>query len=215
MEDNLLVRRLRDRDEAAFVEAIKELGPTLLRVARLYVRNDQVAEEVVQDAWIKVLESLDRFEERSSFKTWVLTILVHTALRRGQQEARSSPLSAILGNSDPTLGDDQLDLDRFFSGDHPRWPHCWATVVPRLDQLPEEQLLSAETMKVVIAAIADTPDTQAAVLVLHDIEGWPSDEICRALELTDGNRRLLLHRARNRIRAALELYFDESQRADA
>jgi RNA polymerase sigma-70 factor (ECF subfamily) len=213
--DRLLLRRLRDRDEGAFVEAIRALGPTLLRVARLYVRSDQVAEEVVQDTWINVLESLDRFEGRSSFKTWVLTILVHTALRRGQKEARSFPFSAVLQTSDSALSDDQLDLDRFFSGDHPRWPHCWATVVPRLDQLPEEQLLSAETMKVVSAAIEDTPHTQAAVLVLHDIEGWPPEQICRALELTDGNRRLLLHRARNRIRAALEQYFDESQRADA
>ncbi|MDP9262579.1 MAG: sigma-70 family RNA polymerase sigma factor [Actinomycetota bacterium] len=214
-DDCLLVRRLRNRDEGAFVEAIRALGPTLLRVARLYVRSDQVAEEVVQETWINVLESLDRFEGRSSFKTWVLTILVHTALRRGQLEARSSPFSAVIQTSDSTLSDDRLDLDRFFSGDHPRWPHCWATVVPRLDQLPEEQLLSAETMRVVNAAIADTPDAQAAVLVLHDIEGWPPDEICRALELSDGNRRLLLHRARNRIRAALEQYFDESHRADA
>jgi RNA polymerase sigma-70 factor (ECF subfamily) len=106
-------------------------------------------------------------------------------------------------------------LDRFFSGDHPRWPSTWATVVPRLDELPEEKLLSGEAMGVVEAAISELPDTQAAVLILHDIAGRPPEEICETLELADGNRRILLHRARNRVRAALELYFDDKLETNA
>lgn len=183
----------------------------MFRVARIYVRTDEVAEEVVQETWINVLEHLHRFEGRSSFKTWVLTLLVNTSLRRGQREARSAPFSSIARTNDAVPQDDTFELDRFFAGDHPRWPHAWATVVPRLDHLPEEKLLSAEVMKVVSDALSALPESQAAVLILHDIEGFPAEEICEALELTDGNRRILLHRARNRIRSVIERYFDDSR----
>ena len=213
-EDARLVSRLRAGDQAAFVETVRSFGPTMLRVARLYVRSDEVAEEVVQEAWISVLEGLERFEGRSAFRTWVLTILVHSAVRRSKREARSSPFSAVAHDSSES-GQDSLDLDRFFSGDHPRWPSTWATVVPRLDELPEEKLLSGEAMGVVEAAISELPDTQAAVLILHDVAGRPPEEICETLELADGNRRILLHRARNRVRAALELYFDDKLETNA
>ncbi len=214
-EDARLVSRLRAGDQVAFVEAIRWLGPTMLRVARLYVRSEEVAEEVVQEAWISVLEGLERFEGRSALRTWVLTIVVHAALRRGTRETRSSPFSAVAPDTDSASGGANFDLDRFFSGDHPRWPSAWATVVPRLDALPEEKLLSGEAMGVVEAAISELPDTHAAVLVLHDIEGRPAEEICETLELSEANRRVLLHRARNRVRAALEHYFDEKLETDA
>lgn len=214
-EDARLVSRLRAGDQAAFVETIRSLGPTMLRIARLYTRSEEVAEEVVQDAWVSVLNGLERFEGRSAFRTWVITILVHSALRRGQREARSAPFSAVAQDRSFASGEDSLDLDRFFSGDHPRWPSAWATVVPRLDALPEEKLLSAEAMGVVETAISGLPETHAAVLILHDIEGRTPDEICESLDLTDGNRRVLLHRARNRVRAALEHYFDEKLEIDA
>lgn len=210
-----LVDRLRAGDQAAFVETVRSFGPTMLRIARLYVRSDEVAEEVVQEAWTSVLEGLGRFEGRSAFRTWVLTILVHSALRRGRREARSSPFSAVARESGTTSDDENPDLDRFFAVDHPRWPSTWATVVPRLDELPEEKLLSGEAMGVVEAAISELPATQAAVLILHDVEGRPPEEICETLELNDGNRRILLHRARNRVRAALEHYFDDRLETDA
>ncbi len=213
--DEVLVKRLRAGEEAAFVEAIRDIGPTMFRVARVYVRTDEVAEEVVQETWINVLEHLDRFEGRSSFKTWVLTILVNMSLRRGQSEARSAPFSAIARTNEAVTQDDSFELDRFFARDHPRWPQAWATVVPRMDHLPEEKLLSTETMRVVSDALSTLPKSQAAVLVLHDIEGLSSEETCEALELTDGNRRILLHRARNQIRNALERYFDDPQGTDA
>jgi RNA polymerase sigma-70 factor (ECF subfamily) len=214
-EDARLIGRLRDGDQAAFTEMIRSFGPTMLRIARLYVRSDEVAEEVVQEAWISVLEGLERFQGRSAFRTWVLTIVVHSALRRGQREARSAPFSSVGKDSGSASGDDGLELDRFFSGDHPRWPSTWTTVVPRLEELPEEKLLSGEAMGVVETAISQLPDTQAAVLILHDIEGLPAEEICETLELADGNRRILLHRARNRVRAALEHYFDDKLAFDA
>lgn len=214
-DDAQLVTRLRAGDQDAFVETIRAFGPTMLRIARIYVRSDELAEEVVQEAWISVLENLKRFEGRSAFRTWVLTIVVHAALRRGGRETRSSPFSALSRDSDTAAADSGFDLDRFFSADHPRWPSAWATVVPRLDGLPEEKLLSSETMGVVEAAISELPETHAAVLVLHDIEGRPPEEICRTLELTDGNRRVLLHRARNQVRAALEHYFDDGLQTDA
>jgi len=214
LEEARLVARLRSGDEAAFVETIRSLGPAMLRVAELYVRDRQVAEEVVQEAWISVLGGLETFEGRSSFRTWVLTILVHAALRRGRRESRSAPFSAVAGGSEAAAADD-FDLDRFFTGDHPRWPSCWATVVPRLDGLPEDRLLSAEAMEAVRRAISELPEAQAAVLILHDVAGWPPDEICRLLDLTDGNRRVLLHRARNRVRAAVERYFDDTSVTDA
>lgn len=214
-EDARLVSRLRAGDQAAFVETIRSFGPTMLRIARLYVRSEEVAEEVVQEAWISVLESLERFEGRSAFRTWVITILVHSALRRGKREARSSPFSAVARDTQSASSEDSFELDRFFSRDHPRWPSAWATVVPRLDALPEEKLLSAEAMGVIETAISGLPETHAGVLILHDIEGRAPEEICEMLELTDGNRRVLLHRARNRVRAALEHYFDEKLEIDA
>jgi RNA polymerase sigma-70 factor, ECF subfamily len=207
-EDARLVSRLRAGDQAAFVETIRAFGPTMLRIARIYVRSDEVAEEVVQEAWISVLEGLERFQGRSAFRTWVITIVVHAALRRGSRETRSSPFSAVARDTDNAGGGNSFDLDRFFSADHPRWPSAWATVVPRLDELPEEKLLSGETMRVVEGAISELPEAHAAVLILHDIEGRTPEEICETLELSDGNRRVLLHRARNQVRAALEHYFD-------
>jgi RNA polymerase sigma-70 factor (ECF subfamily) len=185
----------------------------MLRIARLYVTSPEVAEEVVQEAWISVLEGLERFEGRSAFRTWVITIVVHAAVRRSARETRSSPFSALA--SEGGAAGETFEVDRFFSGDHPRWPSNWATVVPRLDALPEEKLLSGETMAVVGAAIAELPDIQGAVLVLNDIEGRSPEQICQTLELNEGNRRVLLHRSRNRVRAALEQYFDDKLANDA
>lgn len=186
----------------------------MLRIARLYVRSPELAEEVVQEAWISVLEGLESFEGRSAFRTWVITIVVHAAIRRSARETRSSPFSALVSES-AVADDGSFDVDRFFAGDHPRWPSNWATVVPRLDTLPEEELLSREAMAVVETAIAELPETHGAVLVLNDIEGRPPEEICETLELSEGNRRVLLHRARNRVRAALEHYFDGRLALDA
>lgn len=172
----------------------------MLRVAESFVRNRAVAEEVVQETWLKVLTSLDGFEGRASLRTWIFVILGNVARRRGEREGRSSPVADLGGG-----GEDS----RFFPGDHPRWPHAWSTLVDAWTWIPEERLLSAEVREVFRAALQELPARYAVVLTLRDVEGWSADEVCGLLGLTPENQRVLLHRARARVRAALEGYFEE------
>ena len=197
-----LVARLRAGDDAAFMELIDRHGAAMLRVARMYVRDRAVAEEVVQETWLAVLQGIDRFEGRSSLKTWIFRILTNRAKTRGERESRTVPFSALAGAD----GDEgAVDADRFLPADHERTPHHWA-VPPR--GWPEDRVLARETLAVVEAAIAMLPDGQRAVITLRDIEGWTADEVATVLEITDGNQRVLLHRARSKVRTALEGYLD-------
>jgi RNA polymerase sigma-70 factor, ECF subfamily len=177
----------------------------MLAVARGYVRGTAVAEEVVQEAWLGVLRGLDRFEERSSLKTWILRIVANTAMTRGVREARSVPFSA-LGD-----GDDEpaVDPDRF-QGPDGSYPGHWAAGAAPSDwtQLPEDVLSARETFAVVTAAVAELPEAQRTVIALRDIHGYSSEEVCEALDVTAGNQRVLLHRARSHVRAALERHLD-------
>jgi RNA polymerase sigma-70 factor (ECF subfamily) len=201
MEDASLVAALRAGDEAAFRDLIRLYGPGMLRVARMYVSSRAVAEEVVQEAWLGVLKGIGRFEGRSSLKTWVFRIVANTAKTRGQREARSLPFSAF--------GDDEesatVSADRFL-GDGTRFPGHWAAPPASWAPLPEGSLLADETMEVVQRAIDRLPPAQRAVLTLRDVEGVEADEVCNALDLTETNQRVLLHRARAKVRAALEEY---------
>jgi RNA polymerase sigma-70 factor (ECF subfamily) len=201
MEDASLVAALRAGDEAAFRDLIRLYGPGMLRVARMYVSSRAVAEEVVQEAWLGVLKGIGRFEGRSSLKTWVFRIVANTAKTRGQREARSLPFSAF--------GDDEesatVSADRFL-GDGTRFPGHWAAPPTSWAPLPEGSLLADETMEVVQRAIDRLPPAQRAVLTLRDVEGVEADEVCNALDLTETNQRVLLHRARAKVRAALEEY---------
>lgn len=177
----------------------------MLAVARAYVRGAAVAEEVVQEAWLGVLRGLDRFEERSSLKTWILRIVANTAMTRGVREARSVPFSAL----DP--GDDEpaVDPDRFRGPDDPYPGHWLASAAPSdWTQLPEDVLGARETFAVVTSAVAELPDAQRTVIALRDIHGYSSAEVCQALDLTPGNQRVLLHRARSHVRQALEGHLD-------
>ena len=200
MDDRALVERLRNRDEQAFMELVEQYGPAMLRVAQSFVRSRAVAEEVVQDAWVGVLRGIDRFEGRSSLKTWIFRILTNRAKTRGIREGRSLPFSS-LEPAGPAV-----EADRFHDGSH-NWPGHWAAL-PRA--FPEERLLSAETRGVIERAIAALPPTQRAVISLRDVEGWTAEEVCNALTLTETNQRVLLHRARSAVRTALERYFEES-----
>jgi RNA polymerase sigma-70 factor, ECF subfamily len=196
--DQALVARLRAGDEAAFVELVDGLGPLMLRLARGHVRSRAVAEEVVQETWLGVLAGLDTFECRSSLKTWVLRILVNRAKTRGEREARSLPFSCVVPDDDD---DPAVDADRFFGADHPRWPGGWcAPPAP----LPEERLAGREALAVVTRAIEGLPARQREVIVLRDVRGWDAEDVCAALGVSEGNQRVLLHRARSRVRAALE-----------
>jgi RNA polymerase sigma-70 factor (ECF subfamily) len=204
--DEQVVARLRRGDAAAFAEVVDSIGPTMLRLALVYVGSRAVAEEVVQEAWIGVLGSLDRFEGRSTLRTWICAIAINAARKRGAREGRSVPVSA-LGDGGDELVDP--DADRFFSPSHPRWAGNWSSAVHDWRDVPEERLLSRETRTVLSAAVARRPASQRAVFVLHDVEGWSGEEICNVLGLTGTNQRVLLHRARTRLRRALESYFDQ------
>lgn len=206
MDDSQLIRRLRRGDEAAFAALLEDLSSPLLRVAMAHVSNRTVAEEVVQETWLAVVSGLDRFEGRSSLKTWIFKILSNTAKTRGAKEKRTVPFSALAA-ADAGTDAPAVDPDRFFPPDHARYPDHWA-FGPTSWRMPEDGLMAGETREVILAAIEQLPETQRTVISLRDIEGWPAEEVCGALEISEGNQRVLLHRARAKVRNALERYFD-------
>jgi RNA polymerase sigma-70 factor (ECF subfamily) len=193
LDDVALVTALRSGDEQVFCQLVEHWGGVMLRLALTHVANRAVAEEVVQEAWLTVLRSLDRFERRSALRTWVLGIVVNVARSRARIERRSVPLE-----SGPSV-----DPARFLPADHPRWPHHWATE-PIAWRTPEEDLLAGETRRILLEAIDSLPPTQREVLVLRDVEGVAAPDVCNIVGITDTNQRVLLHRARSRVRAALE-----------
>ena len=201
-DDDALLRALREGDERVFSDLVDRWSHMMLRLALSRVESRAVAEEVVQDAWLTVLRSLNRFERRSSFRTWVLGIVVNCARSRARAERRSVPLSS---ESDPVV-----DPARFLPADHPRWPHHWA-VEPAAWRTPEDELLARETRTVILEAIDALPPAQREVIVLRDLEEFPSSEVCNILGLTDTHQRVLLHRARSRVRRALERYFTATE----
>jgi RNA polymerase sigma-70 factor, ECF subfamily len=203
--DARLVDGLRARDESTFELLMREYNPSLLRVAQIYVSNRTLAEEVVQDTWIGVLNGIDRFEGRSSLKTWIFRILTNIAKTRAQREGRSIPFSAL--ERPEAVPEPAVEPERFLPPDHDRWPGHWSA---RPQPWPEERLLAAETRAVVADAIERLPPAQRAVITLRDVQGWGSEETCNALGLTETNQRVLLHRARSKVRQALEDYFSEA-----
>ena len=200
-QDSQLVASLRAGDEEAFARIVREWHPSMLRVAQIFLPSRALADEVVQETWLRVLGALDRFEGRSSLKTWVFRILVNTAKTRAQREGRVLPFSAL--NNPGRIPEAAVDPERFRPEDDDRYPGHWS-VPPR--ELPEERLLAAETRQVIARAIDALPATQGAVIRLRDVEGWSSDEVRNALDITEVNQRVLLHRARAKVRQALEAY---------
>jgi RNA polymerase sigma-70 factor (ECF subfamily) len=178
---------------------VDKYGPSLLRVAQLYVSSRAVAEEVVQETWLAVVTGLERFEERSSLKTWLFRILTNKAKTRGQREARTLPFSSFAADGDEE--DTAVDADRFDRGGH------WSAP-PR--GVPEERLLAAEARARIEQAIAALPPNQRAVVTLRDVEGLSAEEACSVLGLSETNQRVLLHRARAKVRAAFEQYLEET-----
>jgi RNA polymerase sigma-70 factor (ECF subfamily) len=198
-EDALLVEGLRAGDEAAFAAVMRMYGRGMLRVAEMYVSSRAVAEDVVQEAWVGVLRGIGRFEGRSSLKTWLYRIVANTAKTRGVRESRSVPFSSLGDGGDERT----VDPDRFI-GSGERFPGHWA--VPPQAWAPEGRLLADETLEVVERAIEKLPPAQRAVITMRDVEGFTSEEVCNALDLTETNQRVLLHRARAKVRSALEEY---------
>lgn len=210
-EDQRLVEALRRGDETAFSSLLDAHQSAMLRLALIFVSDRTVAEEVVQEAWLGVVQGLDRFQGRSSLKTWIFSILTNCAKTSARREGRTIPFSAIwnreIGTYEPAV-----DPDRFRPADDPDWPHHWASAdsAPRSwDMIPEERLLSKEVRTIVEEAVQVLPPSQREVISLRDIEGWTSEEVCNVLEINETNQRVLLHRARSKVRRALERYLSE------
>ncbi len=203
-DESALIDALRHRDEAAFAALVRRYAGPMLRLAQLYARSAAVAEEVVQEAWLGALQGIDRFEARSSFKTWLFRILVNRARTRADREARTIPFSAA--GIDVRDGDQELAVprDRFRPASDPVAPFHWGAPPRSWGDSPEKEVLSKETMGVVARAIAALPPAQREVVTLRDVEGWTAEEVCNVLEISDTNQRVLLHRGRSRLRAALE-----------
>ena len=201
-DDADLVEALREGDEAAYRALVDRYTAALLRLASMYVSNPEVAADVVQETWIGVLQGIDRFEERSSLKTWICRILVNKAKTAAQREGRTITFS--------DLGDDELapavDPERF----HDQGPNRgqWS-IPPREWDRPEERLLSKETRAVVERAIAGLPTNQRITITMRDIEDLSSAHTSSVLGISEGNQRVLLHRARTRVRSVLEAYFSD------
>ena len=203
-EELRLIEGLRAGDESAFVELVDRYGASMLRLATSLVGSRAVAEEVVQETWLAVFQGIERFEGRASLKTWLFRILTNRSKTRAEREGRTVPFSA-LGDAREEGEDASVDPDRFFGPDH-RWSGHWTEYPHRWDTVPERRLLSGETASVIAAAIAELPPTQRTVITLRDVEGWSSDEVCNVLQLSETNQRVLLHRARTKVRRALEDY---------
>jgi RNA polymerase sigma-70 factor (ECF subfamily) len=202
--DDQLVARLRAGDELAFEGLVRRYHGEMLALARTYVRTREVAEEVVQETWLAVLKAIDGFEGRSSLKTWVFRILVNTAMTRGGREARTVPFSALEGEDEegPTI-----DPERFRATGETGAGH-WRAEPGDWSMLPEERLLGREAIAVVRRAVERLPARQARVIAMRDIAGFSPDQVSALLGVTRGNQRILLHRARARVRAALERHID-------
>jgi len=203
-----LVQSLQAGDEAVFAAMVERYHPSLVRLALSFVREQSVAEEVAQETWLAVLQGIGRFEQRSSFQTWLFRILTNRAKTRGQREARSVPMSS-LGSGVEDADEPAVDPDRFRPPDASQWPGGWAEPPRSWGDNPEQRLLAAETRRLILDVIAGLPTGQRAVITLRDIEGLSAEEVCNVLELTDTNQRVMLHRARSKVRQALEDYMAE------
>jgi RNA polymerase sigma-70 factor (ECF subfamily) len=204
-DEQRLLAGLRAGDEQAFVELVDRYHHSLVRLATVYVGSRAEAEEVAQDTWLAVLRGLDRFEGRSSLRTWIFHILVNRARTRAARSGRTIPFSALTVPDEPF--EPAVEPERFLPADHPRWPGHWAAPPASWGDLPESHVLAQETLRRVRAAIEALPPAQRQVITLRDVEGWPSDEVCELLDVSPENQRVLLHRARSRVRRALEAHF--------
>jgi RNA polymerase sigma-70 factor, ECF subfamily len=200
-QDLRLLERAREGDEEAFAALVRRHSPSLLRVAQMYVPSRAVAEEVVQETWLGVLRGLESFEGRSTFRTWLFRILVNRAKTRGTRERRTVPFAALAGPE--TDGDEPaVDPSRFAT------EGFWGTPPRRWDEDPEAALDGAEALRIAREAIEKLPEMQRRVITLRDLEGFPSEEVRNVLGITETNQRVLLHRARAKVRRALEQWMD-------
>ncbi len=203
-DDLRLIDALRQGDNQAFEVLISAYHTALSRLAAIYVTDPQVVEEVVQDTWIGVLLGLKQFEGRSALKTWIFSILINRAKTLAQRENR---YIGFASDNEDQADEPSVDLDCFYPSDHAHG-YEWVSIPRRWDEVPEDSLLSVETRAHIDRAIASLSPLQREVITLRDIEQWGSDEVCNVLGITETNQRVLLHRARSRVRQSLESYLN-------
>jgi RNA polymerase sigma-70 factor (ECF subfamily) len=196
--DAHLLDQVESGSEAAFSELVSRYHAAMIRLARSYV-SSTLAEEAVQETWIAVLKGLQRFERRSTFKTWLFRVLINHALTLAAREARGGR-GATGQQTDETL----IESWHFYADDHSR---AGQWLVPPRVWTPEEKILSNETLERIEREIEKLPVLQRQVIALRDVEGWTSREVCDLLTITEINQRVLLHRARTRLRSALAEFF--------
>ncbi|MBI4401700.1 MAG: sigma-70 family RNA polymerase sigma factor [Nitrospirae bacterium] len=210
LDEQRLLEALRKGNEATFVSLLNRYHGSLIRLAMAHVSDRSVAEEVVQETWLGVLEGLDRFEGRSSLKTWIFRILTNKAKTRGIRESRHVSFSAVSA-SDDNLEEPAVDPARFQTSGF--WVDHWASPPRSWDEgTPEKLLLSKETSVYLEEAIQALPPNLRQVLIMRDVEGLSSKEVCALLEISETNQRVLLHRARSKVRRALERYLEGGNR---
>jgi RNA polymerase sigma-70 factor, ECF subfamily len=206
-EDVELITALRVGDEDAFVTLTARYHAPMLRLAAMYA-SKEVAEEIVQDAWLGVLTGIGAFEARSSLRTWIFRILMNRTKTRMQREGRSIPFSALWDPAaEPT--EPAVDPDRFLDANHPQWPNHWRTPPRSWGESPEDRLLAKETQAYIQQTIDTLPPSQREVITLRDMQECTPEEVCDILSISAANQRVLLHRARSKVRRALERYFKE------
>ncbi len=194
MTDQEIVKALLEGDEEVFEALIKQHYAAMLRVALMYLPERSMAEEVVQETWIHVLKGLPQFEGRSSLKTWIFSILINRAKTYARREGRHLLLEALDETYEPAVAP-----ERFSDHDWAESPHNW-------DEFPEDRLISQETFKIIEDTLHRLPHNQREVMVLRDLQQWTSAEVCDTLGISEANQRVLLHRARSKVRQALEAY---------
>jgi RNA polymerase sigma-70 factor, ECF subfamily len=203
-DESELIESLRAGDEAAFVILVERYNASMIRVARIYVGDSAMAQEVAQEAWLGVLRGLDRFQARSSLKTWIFHIVLNCARARHSRERRSIPFSAaaeaLTEGAEPAV-----DPSRFRGPDDP-YHGGWTSFPPGWGQAPEQRVLSGEVRQLIDAAVEQLPPAQREVVVMRDVQGWTADEVCQILQVSESNQRVLLHRGRSKLRCALAHY---------
>lgn len=206
IDEHELVAALRAGDEDAFTKLVNHYQAQMLKLALAYVPSHAIAEEVVQESWVGVLNGIGRFEQRSQLKTWIMRIVMNRAKRRGAQEARTIPISAI--RDEHRDRGPSVEPDRF-RGPSDQWPGHWLVAPAGWSGIPEDRLLSRETLAHVGRALQALPESQREVITLHDVLGYSSAEVCNVLAISETNQRVLLHRARSRVRMAVERYLQQ------
>ena len=204
-DDSTLVARLREHDEAAFSALVDHYAPAMLRVARGYVACVETAEDVVQETWIAVMKGIAGFEARSSLRTWLFTVLINIAKKRGVRDRR-------IADTERTAAGATVDPDRFRPRDDADWPGHWkeGREPSPFPETPEGSVLGRELREVARCGLDGLPERQRTVVSLRDLLGMDSAEVCQLLDISVANQRVLLHRGRAAVRQALEGYLADS-----